>query len=743
MTSYDTVSMSSKRAEAVRGFLDTMREGDRAGVVFFTSSAIIGCELTDVKFNVVQSLARITSYGGTNFSKAISKSIELFEKDDSLPINKTIIFLSDGEDSVPYSILKECKRRNIKIYTIGLGNSYDKNLIEIAEQTDGVFYKAYDSKELVDIYAEIGIGNDFDTTDTDGDGLYDAVEAAGIRLQNGKIITECDPNNPDTDGDGLKDGEEINPKPFYSSKTIYNDDGTVNTVEGYYFKMKSDPTLIDTDYDGIDDENDEKPNSNIFLGKLKDTYYEYNVEFSLDYRSFFESKETYQKDLAILGSIFANLAYVNDYLEHNWLTGKEKYKVRHTALTINDGTDLSDAGIKDVFTAFGLEDYEDYKLSEHFDDDDISEMMIGHRKVSYNKKDKEIIFVSVRGTDGTIEEWSSNFDVGADTEDYWDRNNPYWRNKEHHKGFDVAANRLYDQIINYVNANIDNNSDKAIYIVGHSRGAAISNILGTKFENKEGYESYVYTYACPGTTTDTSYKRYKSIFNIVNEDDLVPRLPLDAWGFHKYGTVYSASIVDDYENKFGTSEWYKWESLFDDDYNYNWNVDDTEKSMEEVASSREDLYRFTYDNDTICTYELPYNSDPLGDVEKRETIYGERISRYCEITYRNEYPHTYIDVRQTPAAFTMILADLTASFYHEKEMYEYCDFMLPYQPDHSEEGYVGFKVAEKFQKAKNEFCKSGADSMTGFINIGGMVNGHMPGTYYFLANDYLYKLKAS
>lgn len=24
-----------------------------------------------------------------------------------------------------------------------------------------------------------------------------------------------------------------------------------------------------------------------------------------------------------------------------------------------------------------------------------------------------------------------------------------------------------------------------------------------------------------------------------------------------------------------------------------------------------------------------------------------------------------------------------------------------------------------------------------------MVNGHMPGTYYFLANDYLYKLKAS
>ena len=62
---------------------------------------------------------------------------------------------------------------------------------------------------------------------------------------------------------------------------------------------------------------------------------------------------------------------------------------------------------------------------------------------------------------------------------------------------------------------------------------------------------------------------------------------------------------------------------------------------------------------------------------------------------------------------------------------------------HYEEVTVGFKVAEKYQKAKNEFCKSGADSKTGIINIGGMVNGHMPETYYFLANDYLHKLKAS
>ena len=75
-------------------------------------------------------------------------------------------------------------------------------------------------------------------------------------------------------------------------------------------------------------------------------------------------------------------------------------------------------------------------------------MIIGHREVTFNDIQKDIIVVSVRGTDSTVEEWSSNFDVGADTSAYWDRNNSYWRNKLNHKGFDVAANRLYDRIIN-------------------------------------------------------------------------------------------------------------------------------------------------------------------------------------------------------------------------------------------------------------------------------------------------------
>lgn len=40
---------------------------------------------------------------------------------------------------------------------------------------------------------------------------------------------------------------------------MYNDDGTVRTVKGYYFVMKSDPRKEDTDGDGVNDDIDSYP----------------------------------------------------------------------------------------------------------------------------------------------------------------------------------------------------------------------------------------------------------------------------------------------------------------------------------------------------------------------------------------------------------------------------------------------------------------------------------------------------
>ncbi|MBE5943815.1 MAG: hypothetical protein E7258_02735 [Lachnospiraceae bacterium] len=120
------------------------------------------------------------------------------------------------------------------------------------------FQKADKSEMLSELYERIYIYDQFDKTDTDGDGLYDIVETAGIRLCNGQIIY-TDPNLPDSDGDKLDDGVEIDPVPTYTDKFRLEDEIIVHSSE-LVFGFSSNPELIDTDFDGAHDDKDFTPN---------------------------------------------------------------------------------------------------------------------------------------------------------------------------------------------------------------------------------------------------------------------------------------------------------------------------------------------------------------------------------------------------------------------------------------------------------------------------------------------------
>lgn len=260
-----------QRIEAATQFIKNMNSSDKAAVVLFTSNANTVQSMTSNQEDLKLSLQNITSSGGTDFYSALTKSYNTFEESSfsTSYTNNRIILLSDGEDgsysrtlSLLHSIYDEDstdKRKSVKIYTIGLGTSYDSRLEEIANISHGEFFKAYTADELVDIYTKIGISGDFDDTDTDGDGLYDAVEAAGIRIQNGMILRNnpetdtffSNPAVPDTDNDGLKDGEEIDPT--IRCKNLLWAPPELNTDKRYYFFMKSDPSCEDSDGDGIFD----------------------------------------------------------------------------------------------------------------------------------------------------------------------------------------------------------------------------------------------------------------------------------------------------------------------------------------------------------------------------------------------------------------------------------------------------------------------------------------------------------
>ncbi len=118
-----------KRYEAVSNYVKAMDSDDKASIVTFDHYAYASCAMTDDK------IVLTNSEGSTR---------------------KKIVLLSDGESSVSDSVLESAKTSNIKIYTIGLGNSSDSVLQHIAVQTGGQFFKAYTADELLDIYDGIG-----------------------------------------------------------------------------------------------------------------------------------------------------------------------------------------------------------------------------------------------------------------------------------------------------------------------------------------------------------------------------------------------------------------------------------------------------------------------------------------------------------------------------------------------------------------------------------------------------------
>ncbi|WP_223265733.1 lipase family protein [Lactococcus carnosus] len=231
--------------------------------------------------------------------------------------------------------------------------------------------------------------------------------------------------------------------------------------------------------------------------------------------------------------------------------------------------------------------------------------------------------MAVRGTNGTVNEWSSNFDVGADTSDYWDQANPSWANKANHKGFDVTKNRLKAKVDAYVKQYVTAPaSDQIYYVTGHSRGAALGNLLAKDLiDSYSSSKVFSYTFATPNNTTSSSAasSKYKGLFSILNTDDIIPQMPLKDWGFTNYGQIREVSVREKYKfekNKYssgkakgdaldakGTFEWltrYK--------YNHDSGTKRTLFLFGILAKNRDGLYRYSDGIKGLDAFIIPLES---------------------------------------------------------------------------------------------------------------------------------------
>jgi len=517
--------------------------------------------------------------------------------------------------------------------------------------------------------------NTLDTTDTDGDGIFDVVEVEGLRVQNGQII-KTDPLKADTDNDGLLDGEEFN-----ISAMLINDD----TATAYY-GIQSSPVLSDSDNDGIEDSSDQSPYSNLFTGKLTTNQASSDVAFRMDFRTFFNDNGVYNKNLSIASSIWSTVVYNDGEIDLNGVTGRYD--------------------IDDLMRYYGFNHVTKYKLSNYHNDEHLSEIALGHKTVTYNGQTKEVVSVAVRGTNSTIEEWSSNFNVGDTTKFYYTSD---WKKSTNHMGFDIPASRLHTYIKQYIQSNVSlSKSNTSIWLTGHSRGAAVANILGAKFED-DGYDTYTYTFATPNTTTAWNASSYDSIFNIVNTDDFVPYLPL--WSFKRYGKTAGLSVKDRYE-----SAWEQLTGIWD--YNPDTlGMSDTISSLGAVADDRNNCYEYTCthhgdgssNNITIRNNGMSYDSRE-GAIAK----IPDNATDYCIITRYTGRSFGGIglggwdfEVCQTPTYFMQLIA---ATMSGTISSYRFA---------------VELNIADRYENAKSKLISS---------SLGGLAHPHYKETYYLLSN---------
>ena len=256
----------------------------------------------------------------------------------------------------------------------------------------------------------------------------------------------------------------------------------------------------------------------------------------------------YHKGIAETAAVYAMLAYetsrINSYNPYNdlypgWIlfNNPSSNRIVYSGKK-GDNYAYSNTEPTLLKKQLELDGYNSVK-SENYGDNNRNNISYTFAKRAVNSNEV-LLAVILRGTDGV--EWYGNMEVGYDIR---------------HGNFELANKSLQNDIKTFIN-NTCNGKKINFFITGHSRGAAIGNLLAADITS--GLFSYSnigkvfgYFFATPNNTTETNAEgKYNNIFNFCFSDDFVPQVPLPVWGYKKYGTTFLSCADDTYKNDNGT-----------------------------------------------------------------------------------------------------------------------------------------------------------------------------------------------
>ena len=504
-----------------------------------------------------------------------------------------------------------------------------------------------DNDGLVDVIELVYEMNRYDA-DTDGDGVSDYTEFC---------VTCTDPLTPDghldTDGDGLTNAQEAiygtNPDDLDTDNDNLGDYAEIMTYHTDPL-VKDNNTLASRARPNIQPVPGDGGGGFTRFSSTLNTSYEtidgYEIlhsPVSYDFETswFFANNKTYNQELAITSSLLATIAYDDNYLS-------------------NVGTTYATStnAVEDWFDYHGFTGYDSYDLDydpvtnpQGYQDQHVSEMFVANKSITQNGVTKNLVCVVVRGTNDTLDEWQSDFDIGT-TANYSSVSE--WTNSSHHMGFDITANRLNDKLDDYMQPKGFNSSNTILWITGHSRGAALTNLLAAKRINS-GYNVFAYAFATPGTTTYTGSTptKYDSIFNIINLDDFVPQLPLHDWGFTRYGQVVPGSIENSYASD--------WDELTGKTYVHAETAQTQALTkLSAISNDRNSCYVYpSYASSTVVQSTESYPNTYQANAAA--TMFAAQYPAVCDDTYRIKNTGSsltyYYYIEYQPAMLMMLMAE--------------------------------------------------------------------------------------
>lgn len=258
--------------KALKLFVDAKMGNDRCSVIQFNDSAEVLSGFKKNSESIKKEIDEIIAGGKTDVANGLKKAIKQYTKSSYKDVgnSKNILLICDGDLEYNQEIVDLANENGISIYTILVGDDNKADLKKIAYNTGGKFSLAEKASALsAAIFGmEQSIMGEIDTTDSDGDGIYDVYEEKGMLCSNGRII-KTNKYKKDSDGDGLSDYSEMSRLVQRPKKILKK--GTKDYIYAKCFTYVSNPNKIDSDGDEYNDKEDNKPlKKDVILVGIKD-----------------------------------------------------------------------------------------------------------------------------------------------------------------------------------------------------------------------------------------------------------------------------------------------------------------------------------------------------------------------------------------------------------------------------------------------------------------------------------------